>query len=145
MRKTLHFCLPLIASVLFISCRHEAPQNANTVTPPASPAPEKKMELKVTSVAFQEGGMIPKEYTCDGANLSPPLAWKSVPERTKSVALIADDPDAPGQTWVHWVAFNIPAGVKELAENIPAREAISTGGRQGTNDFKKVGYGGPCP
>ena len=114
------------------------------VAPPATPG-EKKAEIKVTSKAFQDGGMIPKEYTCDGANMSPPLAWTGVPEKTKSFALIADDPDAPGKTWVHWVAFNIPANVKELTDNIPAQETISTGGQQGTNDFKKIGYGGPCP
>jgi len=89
--------------------------------------------------------MIPKKYTCDDANVSPPLAWDAVPEKTKSLALIADDPDAPGKTWVHWAAFNIPANVKELSENISAQEAISVGVQQGTNDFKKVGYGGPCP
>jgi len=134
-----------MALVLFISCRNEAPSNANNVSPPAQPSPLKKAELKVTSKAFQEGGMIPKKYTCDDANISPPLAWDSVPEKAKSLALITDDPDAPGKTWVHWVAFNIPANVKELPENIPAQEAISVGGHQGTNDFKKLGYGGPCP
>ena len=91
--------------------------------------------------------MIPKEYTCDGANISPQLAWDSMPEKTKSWALIVDDPDAPGKTWVHWVAFNIPGNVKEMPENIPAHETLNCfgEGRQGTNDFKKMGYGGPCP
>ena len=102
------------------------------------------MEMKVTSKAFQDGGMIPPQYTCTGANISPPLAWNSVPEKTKSLALIADDPDAPGKTWVHWIAFNLPASARELPENVPAQENIN-GGKQGTNDFKKVGYGGPCP
>ncbi|HEX8888973.1 MAG TPA: YbhB/YbcL family Raf kinase inhibitor-like protein [Pyrinomonadaceae bacterium] len=145
MRKTVLTFGLLMALVLFISCRNEAPSNANNVSPPAQPSPLKKAELKVTSKAFQEGGMIPKKYTCDDANISPPLAWDSVPEKAKSLALITDDPDAPGKTWVHWVAFNIPANVKELPENIPAQEAISVGGHQGTNDFKKLGYGGPCP
>lgn len=89
--------------------------------------------------------MIPREFTCEGANQSPPLAWGSVPENTKSLALIVDDPDAPGKTWVHWVAFNIPASLKELPQNIPPQETIAGGGHQGTNDFPKVGYGGPCP
>jgi Raf kinase inhibitor-like YbhB/YbcL family protein len=160
MRKTVLTFGLLMASVLFISCRNEAPSNANNVSPPAQPSPLKKAELKVTSKAFQEGGMIPKKYTCDDANISPPLAWDSVPEKAKSLALIADDPDAPGKTWVHWVALNIPEGVPEgpanvsppppraheLPENVPAEELIkSVGGQQGTNDFKKVGYGGPCP
>ncbi|MDT5123135.1 MAG: hypothetical protein QOC96_2617 [Acidobacteriota bacterium] len=102
------------------------------------------MEMKVTSLAFQDGGMIPPQYTCTGANISPPLAWNSVPEKTKSLALITDDPDAPGKTWVHWIAFNLPASARELPENVPAQESLN-GGKQGTNDFKKVGYGGPCP
>ena len=101
--------------------------------------------MKVTSKAFREGEMIPKQYTCEGANLSPQLAWGDVPEKTKSIALIVEDPDAPGKTFIHWVAFNIPASARELPENVPAQENISGGGRQGMNDFKKVGYGGPCP
>lgn len=101
--------------------------------------------MKITSQAFAEGGMIPKNHTCDGANSSPPLAWDTAPEKTKTLALIVDDPDAPGGTWVHWVVFNLPAGARELPENVPAQESIAGGGRQGTNDFHKVGYGGPCP
>ena len=103
------------------------------------------MTLKLTSTAFEEGGMIPSQYTCDGQNVSPPLAWSGVPEGTKTLALIADDPDAPRGTWVHWVVYNIPASEKGLAENAPARENLDSGARQGTNDFKKTGYGGPCP
>lgn len=146
MRKNaLTLCLLLVAAVLISSCRGEAPSNSNAVAPPASPTPQQKAELNITSRAFAAGGMIPKEFTCDGANTSPQLAWDSGPEKTKGFALITDDPDAPGKTWVHWVAFNIPANVKELPANVPAQEAISVGGKQGTNDFKKVGYGGPCP
>ena len=89
--------------------------------------------------------MIPKEYTCDGANVSPPLAWDSAPDQTKSFALIMDDPDAPSRTFVHWFAFNLPAERRELPENIPAQDTIIGGGKQGTNDFRKLGYGGPCP
>jgi len=103
------------------------------------------MQIKVTSTAFEEGGMIPKQYTCDGTDVSPPLAWTSVPEGTKSIALICDDPDAPMGTWVHWVLFNLPADVKELAENVPLQKRLETGAIQGTNDFRKIGYGGPCP
>jgi Raf kinase inhibitor-like YbhB/YbcL family protein len=103
------------------------------------------MQIKVTSKAFQDGGMIPKEYTCDGANISPPLAWDSVPGGAKSLALIADDPDAPAKTWVHWVLYGLPASVKELPENVPPQEKIAGGGTQGKNDFNKLGYGGPCP
>jgi len=102
-------------------------------------------KLKITISAFQEGGMIPKQYTCDGQNISPPLAWESLPTNAETLALIADDPDAPGRTWVHWVVFDLPISVKNLAENVPPQENIPGGGKQGMNDFLKVGYGGPCP
>jgi hypothetical protein len=103
------------------------------------------MELKIKSSAFNEGDMIPKKYTCDGANISPPLAWDAVPMNTKSLALISDDPDAPVGTWVHWVIYNIPPTIKELPENIPPHNTIENGAQQGTNDFRMIGYGGPCP
>ena len=77
------------------------------------------MEIKVSSSAFEESGMIPAKYTCDGVNVSPLLRWESVPQETKSIALISDDPDAPVGTWVHWVMFNLPGDTKELQENIP--------------------------
>ncbi len=103
------------------------------------------MEIKITSSAFEDGGLIPAKYTCDGADVSPPLQWDAVPEGTKSVALICDDPDAPMGTWVHWVLFNLPSDAKELAENIPNEETLPNGANQGVNDFGRVGYGGPCP
>ncbi len=103
------------------------------------------MELKVKSTAFEEGGMIPKKYTCDGDDVSPPLTWNSVPGGTKSLALISDDPDAPMGTWVHWVLFNIPPNMKELHENIPPKKVLDNGARQGITDFRRIGYGGPCP
>jgi Raf kinase inhibitor-like YbhB/YbcL family protein len=105
----------------------------------------KKMQIKIASRAFEEGGMILKQYTCDGDDVSPPLTWTSVPSGTESVALICDDPDAPMGTWVHWVIFNLPAAVKELPENVPTQKNLANGGVQGTNDFHKIGYGGPCP
>ena len=103
------------------------------------------MEIKITSSAFEEGGMIPAKYTCDGADVSPPLQWDAVPQGSKSIALICDDPDAPMGTWVHWVLFNLPAETKELAENIPPVETLPNGARQGLSDFGRIGYGGPCP
>jgi Raf kinase inhibitor-like YbhB/YbcL family protein len=105
----------------------------------------KKMEIKITSSAFKEGDMIPAKYTCDGADISPPLQWDSVPEGTVSIALISDDPDAPMGTWVHWVLFNLPGATTSLAENVPPDKTLANGARQGTNDFRKIGYGGPCP
>jgi len=104
-----------------------------------------KMSIQVTSSAFADGGSIPSKYTCDGADVSPPLKWNSVPDTTKSIALIADDPDAPRGTWVHWVVYDLPASLRELPEKVPAEKILGNGGRQGMTDFKKIGYGGPCP
>ena len=103
------------------------------------------MEIKITSPAFEEGGMIPEKYTCDGIDVSPPLTWASIPEGAKTIALICDDPDAPMGTWVHWVLFNLPANINELSENVPTDEELESGAKQGRNDFRKIGYGGPCP
>jgi len=103
------------------------------------------MEIKVKSEAFEEGGMIPKKYTCDGEDASPPISWTGVPEGTEALALICDDPDAPVGTWVHWVIFNIPPDTTGLSENIPPERVLESGARQGRNDFGNIGYGGPCP
>lgn len=98
------------------------------------------MALQLTSSAFNESGSIPSQYTCDGDNISPPLSWQGVPEGTKSLALIVDDPDAPSKTWVHWVVYNIPETVHEALEGQSPKKSL-----QGTNDFHDMGYGGPCP
>lgn len=105
----------------------------------------REMTVSVSSSAFQEGGMIPAKYTCDGNDVSPPLEWTAVPEGTVSVALISDDPDAPMGTWVHWVMWNIPPTVCELPENVPPKPELPDGSRQGISDFRRPGYGGPCP
>jgi Raf kinase inhibitor-like YbhB/YbcL family protein len=89
--------------------------------------------------------MIPPKYTCEGNNLSPPLTWKGAPEGTKSIALVADDPDAPMGTWVHWVYYDIPMQVSHLSEDISKGKKPAAGGTQGVNDFRNVGYDGPCP
>lgn len=101
--------------------------------------------LKIQSAAFSDGGAIPKQYSCDGRDVSPPLSWSGVPAQARSLALICDDPDAPRKTWVHWVLFDLPAETAELPEAVPAGETTPAGGIQGTNDFRKLGYGGPCP
>ncbi len=101
--------------------------------------------LLLTSSAFQEGESIPRQYTDDGANVSPPLAWSEPPTGTRSLALICDDPDAPRGTWVHWVLFNLPADLRELPENVPSDAVLENEARQGRNDFGKLGYGGPAP
>jgi Raf kinase inhibitor-like YbhB/YbcL family protein len=140
----------LLSCTLFLSaCRGgTTTPAANTnaaATPAATAKGEDKMTLKLTSTAFDEGGAIPVRHTCDGEDISPPLAWSGVPDGTKTLALVADDPDAPRGTWVHWVVYRLPAAARSLPENLPARETLDDGTRQGKNDFQKVGYGGPCP
>ncbi|NBC05075.1 MAG: YbhB/YbcL family Raf kinase inhibitor-like protein [Bacteroidetes bacterium] len=103
------------------------------------------MAFKIESKVFQEGGMIPTKYTCDGENISPPLKWLNAPESTKSFALLLEDPDAPTKTWSHWVLYNIPANQTGLRERIQNLEKFDNGAMHGINDFKKYGYGGPCP
>src|SRR5262249_35694545 len=103
------------------------------------------MAFDLTSSAFKHHGAIPKEHTCDGADLSVPLSWKNAPDGTKTFALVADDPDAPRGTWVHWVLYDIPAAVHELAAGMGHEESLQNGAKQGKNDFGKIGYGGPCP
>ncbi|RPJ60588.1 MAG: YbhB/YbcL family Raf kinase inhibitor-like protein [Acidobacteria bacterium] len=103
------------------------------------------MAFELKSSAFETNERIPKKYTCEGLDVSVPLIWSEVPEGTKALALIADDPDAPGGTWVHWVVYDLPARVTHLTEAVPGKEDVEGGGRQGINDFKRVGYGGPCP
>jgi Raf kinase inhibitor-like YbhB/YbcL family protein len=100
---------------------------------------ENEMSIQVSSTAFREGENIPRLYTCDDRNVSPPLAWTGVPANTMSLALIMDDPDAPAGTWVHWVLFNLPNNTTSLAQG------NNGGGTEGKNDFNKIGYGGPCP
>jgi len=101
--------------------------------------------MKLTSSAFREGESIPKQYTGDGADVSPPLAWDSVPEGVKSFALICDDPDAPRGTWVHWTLYDLPPEARSLAENTPRTRTLANGARQGLNDSGKIGYAGPYP
>ena len=96
--------------------------------------------LQITSPAFQNNGNIPRQYTCDGRDINPPLAIENIPQGTKSIALICDDPDAPVGIWVHWVIWNIDPNVKEIKEN-----SVPQGAIEGINDFRKHSYGGPCP
>ena len=107
------------------------------------------MALTLTSSAFPDGGAIPTKYTCDGEDTSPPLAWTGVPDRAMSLALIVDDPDAPDPAapkvrFVHWVLYNIPPDARGLSEGA-ARGKLPPGALEGSNDFRKGGYGGPCP
>ena len=107
------------------------------------------MSLTLTSPVFKNNGSIPAVYTCDGKDISPELHWSNVPKNAKSLVLIVDDPDAPDpaapkMTWVHWVLYNIPATATGLAEAIQD-SALPAGTLQGLNDWKRTGYGGPCP
>ncbi len=101
--------------------------------------------MKLTSPSFQHQQPIPAKHTGEGADVSPALKWEGAPSATKSFALICDDPDAPGGTWVHWVIYNIPAGTTELPEGVAKSDTVLGGARQGVNDFGRVGYGGPMP
>jgi hypothetical protein len=105
--------------------------------------PMAAFELK--SSAFLNGNAIPPRFTCDGSDLSPALSWNDPPAGTKTFALIMDDPDAPAGTWVHWVLYDLPASVRELPEGVPKAIDLKIGARQGRNDFRRIGYGGPCP
>jgi hypothetical protein len=107
------------------------------------------MGFAVSSPKFSHQSEIPSLYTCEGKDISPPLAWSDAPDGTKSFALIVDDPDAPDpaapkRTWVHWVVYNLPASLKALPEDVKSR-GLPEGAREGQNDWKRRGYGGPCP
>jgi Raf kinase inhibitor-like YbhB/YbcL family protein len=103
------------------------------------------MAFVLKSPVLPNNGVIEKKYTCDGTDVSIPLSWTDPPEETKSFALIVDDPDAPSGTWVHWVLYDLPAVTRELPEGIRPVKILDDGSKQGINDFRRVGYGGPCP
>jgi len=103
------------------------------------------MAFTISSTSFSNGGDIAKKFTCDGADVSPQLAWSDPPAGTKSLVLLADDPDAPVGNWNHWVLWNLPAESRQLAENVDKTGQLPDGSRQGLNDFRKTGYNGPCP
>ena len=100
--------------------------------------------MKLSSPSFEHQQSIPAKHTGEGADASPALQWEGAPSSAKSLALIVDDPDAPGRTWVHWVVYDIPAGATELPEGVAKLDTVG-GARQGVNDFGKVGYNGPMP
>lgn len=103
------------------------------------------MDIQITSPAFKNQEMIPAKYTCDGQNISPPLEFTNIPEDTRTLALIVEDPDAPMGTFTHWITYNMPPDIAELPEALPDDETLMNGARQGINDFDRIGYGGPCP
>jgi Raf kinase inhibitor-like YbhB/YbcL family protein len=142
-KVVLFLLIPWLASCT----RANPPDREPTVTKSQG---SQKAAITVRSSAFAEGQPIPKVYTCDGNDTSPPLAWSGVPDGTKSLALICEDPDAPRGTFTHWIVVGLPADVKQLAEGIAPSEKLDLGAgrspaRQGKNGFGKLGYGGPCP
>ncbi len=149
----MHFKKPsriLLAVSLCLSVFSENPLNFFNTSPVFADQSVDKINvdgalLKITSPAFKENEIIPNQFTCEGANQSPPLAWDNVPTNTKTFALVMDDPDAPGGTFVHWVLFNVPVKINALEQNVPHSEVLENGVQQGVNDFSNVGYGGPCP
>ncbi len=147
-----------VLSLAFTACaRSEKPTAIDTlaITTDSSPKPKqtksvsKTMPFILTSPAFAPNGLIPSKYTCEGADMSPPLEWFGVPRETKTLVLIVDDPDAPDpakpqRVYVHWVVYNIPANVTKLPENA-AKAGLPSGALVGLNDWHKQAYGGPCP
>jgi Raf kinase inhibitor-like YbhB/YbcL family protein len=131
--------LLVVTIVIFVSACGGGPR-------PTAPREEgAKMTIDLRSTAFEEGGAIPTRYTCDGTDVSPPLQWGSLPEGTRSLALVAEDPDAPGGTFVHWVIYDLPPGTRRLPEGVPGRQTLPSGAAQGVNGAGGVGYMGPCP
>ena len=140
--KTTSVCLIVLLPLMALNCN----QNMKVEEASKELAEKSKVRtMQIGSPAFADGAAIPKKYTCEGEDVSPPLNWGSAPEGTKSFALISEDPDAPSGIWVHWVIYNIPGEVNKLSENIPKSEVVLNGVKQGLNDFEQIGYGGPCP
>jgi Raf kinase inhibitor-like YbhB/YbcL family protein len=145
-----------LAITLFLATIVSAGCQRKDLLPAENPA---RQTIQLRSSAFSDSGMIPKTFTCDGSDRSPPLEWSSVPVQARSLALICDDPDAPLGIWSHWVVFNLAPRARALNGGVPPEETIAAAAaetpessdgkppraRQGTNDFGKIGYGGPCP
>lgn len=147
MRKwVLFLVLTAFGTLVLSGCISKPSPVVEEVTP--SVPPEKggpAVAFELTSTAFGQGEPIPRRYTCDGEDISPPLSWSDPPQGTQSFALIADDPDAPMGTWVHWVLYNIPADARSLPEAVPSDAELPDGSRNGRNSWRRLGYGGPCP
>jgi len=111
----------------------------------SGPRAEDPARFQLSSDGFADGKLIPKEFTCDGADRSPALRWEGAPERTKAFAIVVDDPDAPSGVFTHWIIYNIPAAAKALDGGMATTAMLGDGSRQGTNDFGRVGWAGPCP
>ena len=144
--RTLRLTLPitlltLALTVLVAAC--SGVEKAGQTSPATEEVPA--MTLELTSAAFREGQPIPARYTCTGEDISPPLAWRGAPPGTQSFALIMDDPDAPGRTWVHWVVFNLAADTTALPAAIRSDDDLPGEAAHGQNSWRRSDYGGPCP
>jgi len=135
-------CAIVLLMMFVASCAKQPSPIQKSAT--STPEPQ-STSIKLISAAFKDGEPIPRQYTCDGVNVSPPLEWSGVPKAATTLVIIADDTDAPAGTWVHWVVYNLPADNIGIVENLPRDENLKAGGAQGKNDFEKNGYGGPCP
>ncbi len=116
----------------------------SSVLLPVAPGRAQSGQMKLESPAFTQGQAIPRQYSCEGAGISPPLRWSDPPQGTTSFALIVDDPDAPVGDFVHWVIYDLPAATRSLPEAVPTTDSAA-GGVQGRSSFRRIGYGGPCP
>lgn len=147
MKRIAYVCtvVAVIGGACWAEDEPQPSQDASAAQPEAEMMGDSTMAITITSTAFAEGGTIPKMYTCDSVNVSPPLAWKGIPDSAKSLALICDDPDALARTWVHWVIYGIPPDTNMLSEGVPKDSLLPNGAVQGMTDFKRTGYGGPCP
>lgn len=143
----------VVVAIALGGCTRSAPDNAAAVAPapaantsPAPPPAQAASEWALTSSAFTDGGTIPTQYTADGPDISPPLAWTAPPSGTTELALICDDPDAPAGTWTHWVVYGMAPDLTGLKENLPKQGTVTDPKLlQGTNSFGKTGWGGPSP
>jgi len=137
----------IILGMLMLAAGCSRPPSTPEAPSAAEPGEVTAMTFDITSAAFEDGGTIPSRHTADGADVSPPLSWQTPPEGTVSLALIVDDPDAPRGAWTHWVLYDLPAGQTSLPEGVPTDNALPElgGARQGVNDFRDIGYGGPSP
>ena len=138
----------LLATMAFvlISCGDDEPEPTQTPASAAQPgAGAAPADFTVTSEVISEGGQIPEKYTCDGEDLSPDLRWNTPPDGTRSIVIVADDPDASGGTFFHWTVINLPVDIRALAEMVGNATTLPEGAVHGQNGFGNNGYGGPCP
>lgn len=139
------FAAPLIVLLFAVNFKAGNPSLVGDLSGLFAAQAGSNSAFALSSPGFPAGGEIPKQFTCDGENVSPQLIWTQPPTGTQALALVTDDPDAPAGTWTHWVIFDLPSASRGLPENTPKVEDLSGGGSQGENSFHKLGYDGPCP